>query len=144
MKIPPQLRHMYGQDILASAFQVIFSHEGIQVFEEIANDDFAITWSELSREEAYALGILWQMADATKTLLASEPSDLVLLPVVLIKAYGNVLAKLTPYVSLLQRVAAQELTPFEAKVLGGAIELKQGEGKIYELDQLPYLTADAA
>jgi hypothetical protein len=148
MKIPSQLLHLQGSNVLVNAFQVVFSPEGIQAFKEMANSDFAITWSELSREEAKALLFTWQLSDAMRTTLSGDPSSvpvvLNLLPAVFIQASANIRVRLTPYTSLLKRIAAGELTAFEAKVLGGEIELQQGKSKRYTIDQLHSLIADAA
>ncbi|TAE32940.1 MAG: hypothetical protein EAZ91_03510 [Cytophagales bacterium] len=148
MKIPAPLLYLQGQNVLTNAFQIVFSPEGIQAFEEMANSDFPITWSELSREEAQALLFIWQVSDAMRSTLSSESSTvlpvLTLLPAVFIQASANILSKLTPYVPLLQQIASGEVTPFEAKILGGDIELRQGNRKVYTIDQLQHLTADAA
>ena len=92
---------------------LLYSPEGIQAFTEMATDEFAIQWSELTPDEAHYLLFLVNLADQVKSI-AHHAEVFSLMPPIVNKALTTVLAKLSIYRPVLEGIALGNYSPFEA------------------------------
>ena len=142
MKIPAKLIQSYTD--VAAMLAFLYSPEAIEVFTEMATDDFAIGWEELTPEEAHALLTLLTIGSTVLSEVDKSPERFGLMPILVVRAFRNACLKLAPYKDLLQRVFEKQLSPFEAKILGRDLSLHQGEGIRMTMDQLNNRLVNAA
>lgn len=145
MKIPPkliQLQQLHND--MASMLALLYSPEGLQVFSEMAKENFTISWSKLTPEEAHTLLFFLAIAEQIQVVSQYQPESLTLIPKIAFDGFSNALRQLTPYRELLQKIEAKLLTPFEVKILAGELDIANGRGISFTLEELNDLVNNAA
>ena len=145
MKIPAKLLQIQRlQNDVTAMLAFLYSPEGIQVFSDMAEDDFSIAWGELTAEEAHAFLFLLNVADQINAVAQYQPGTLSLMPQVAFKALSNASTKLSAYRELLRKIEQNQLSSLEAKIGAGEISISQGQGVSMPVDQLNKLLVNAA
>lgn len=136
-----QLQKLQGDAV--AMLTLLYSPEGMEVFTEMAQDDFSLGWSQLNPQEAQAILFLLNVAQQIVTLSQEQPQSLMFIPKYAFDGFFNVVKQLSPYRAVLTRIEAGELTPYEAKILAGEIQINQGKGIAMSMDQLNALLVNA-
>ena len=145
MKIPAKLVQIQQlQNDVIAMLTFLYSPEGIQVFTDMAQEDFSIAWGELTSEEARAFLFLLNTADQINAVVQYQPGSLTLMPQVAIQAFSNASTKLSAYRELLKTIEQNLLSPLEAKIRAGEISIAQGQGVSMSVNQLNNLLVNAA
>jgi len=110
----------------------------------MAEDEFNISWGEMSHEEANLLLILLGTAEQTGTIHQQDPGFLSLMPPIVLKGLSNIYIRLSPYKDLLVQIRNGEVSHLESKILAGEIALSRREGISLSDAQFKNILANAA
>ncbi|GAB3956374.1 hypothetical protein GCM10028805_46040 [Spirosoma harenae] len=120
---------------VVSMLALLYSPEGIEAFTEMASGNFSIDWEQLTHDQAHWILYLLGVAESY-TVLEHKPDIFSLMPPIIDKALHVVATKLGVYRPILEGIEAGRLSSFEAKVLGGDMDIRQGKGVTVSVDDL--------
>lgn len=128
---------------VVSLLRLLYSPEGIQVFEEMATEPLAIRWGELTDDQAHYVLFLLDVAESF-TGIDVKPEMFGLMPPIVGRALARIANELRIYRPVLEGLASGKLSRFEAKLLAGEIDIDNGRGIVLTIDELKKMTINAA
>jgi hypothetical protein len=139
LKIPPTL--LQARSEMVAMLALLFSPEGIQTFTEIAENEFVISWGELTADEARAILFLLGIAESF-VAEPIAPNPFGLMPPIVAKALHNVANRLGRYRPVLEPLSKGKLSSLDAVIQSSEIDFATGYSRSFSLEELNQFATD--